>query len=229
MLTVDTVILDMDGTLVESNSAHARAWVKALGQEGFSVDYEEIRSLIGMGSDKLLPTAVGLDAESDKAKKIAEKQKEIFGREYQEDIQPTPGAKDLLTFLKENGIYLIVASSSGEERIQQMMKTADIKSLVDDWTSSDDADKSKPHPEIIFCALERTNSPEEKIIMLGDTPYDIEAAAAAGITIIAFRCGGWNDEHLEGAAAIYDHPADLLKHIEQSPLCRLSPQMIKGS
>lgn len=218
MPPLHTVLLDIDGTLIDSNDAHARAWVGALAAHGYDVPFEKVRPLIGQGGDKILPELTGLDPESGEADRITETRSEIFLERELPKLAPTPGARALLEYLSSLGLELVVATSAKAEEVDEILKQAGVADLIHAASSSDDAERSKPDPDIVQAALRKGRSPASHSVMLGDTPYDIEAAARAGVPAIALRCGGWTDDGLHGAVAIYDHPADLLAHFEDSPL-----------
>jgi HAD superfamily hydrolase (TIGR01549 family) len=212
------VLLDIDGTLIDSNDAHARAWVGSLAEHGYVVLFEQVRPLIGMGGDKLLPTLVGLDPDSDEATRIAETRGELFKQELP-SLRPTRGARDLLVLLRDEGLELVVATSAQEQEVEALLEQAGVADLIATKASADDAESSKPDPDIIRAALRKAGRYAFHSIMLGDTPYDIEAASGARVPTIALRCGGgWSDNDLRGAIAIYDDPADLTEHFATSPL-----------
>ncbi len=213
------VILDVDGTLVLSNDAHARAWVDAFAEQGYDVPFERVRPLIGMGGDKLIPAvAPGLSEDAEPGKTIAERRKEIFSQRYAPSLEPAPGARELVLRLKRDGLSLVIASSARAEELEALLNAADVAGLIEDATTSSDAEESKPAPDIVGAALEKLDLAPEEVVMLGDTPYDIESAQGCGVGVIAVRCGGWNDRDLQGAIAVYDDPADLLAHYDESPL-----------
>jgi len=219
-----TVLIDIDGTLVDSNDAHALAWVKALGEHGVQVPFDRVRPLIGMGGDKLLKAVAGIDANSGGGKGVSERRKEIFKREYLPTLRPTRGAQQLLEWLKDDRLTLAIATSAEGDEVQALLGVAGATKIVDVASSSDDADQSKPDPDIIHGALTRAGAQAVDAIMLGDTPYDVEAAARAGVGTIALRCGGWwGDEAFAGALAIYDDPQDLMEHYDLSPFKRPLP------
>lgn len=218
MKAVRGVLLDIDGTLVDSNDAHARAWVKALAEAGHPIKFEAVRPLIGMGGDKLLPRVSGIDAESEPGKRISERRGDLFLTEFLPQLRPCRGAEKLLDLLKARGLKLVVATSAKKKEMGPLLKVCGADRVIDDKTSSDDAENSKPDPDIIHAALEQIGLSADEVVMLGDTPYDIEAATKAGVRTIALRCGGWADAALGGAVAIYDDPQDLADHIDESPL-----------
>jgi HAD superfamily hydrolase (TIGR01549 family) len=212
------VLLDIDGTLIDSNDAHARAWVGALAEHGYVVLFEQVRPLIGMGGDKLLPALVGVDSDSDDAKRIAKTRAELFNRELP-SLRPTRGARDLLVLLKGEGLELVVATSAQEAEVEALLRQAGVADLIATKASAADAENSKPDPDIVRAALRKSGSYAAHSLMIGDTPYDIEAASSARVPTIALRCGGaWSDDDLRGAIAIYDDPGDLCEHFATSPL-----------
>ena len=218
MKSVKGVILDVDGTLVDSNDAHAHAWVEALAEFGIQVEFEKVRSLIGMGGDKLLPEVSGISEETPEGKQISKRRSEIFKERYLPNIKPFPKTKELLRRMRDDGLKLVVASSAKKDELKSLLKIAGADDLIEEKTSSDDAENSKPDPDIVKAALDASGLSPDEAVMLGDTPYDIESASRAGVRVIAVRCGGWNDKDLQGAIAIYDDPADLLEHYDSSPL-----------
>ena len=208
---VSAIVFDVDGTLIHSNSAHAEAWAQALTEHGFPHEADQIRPLIGMGSDKLLPAVARLEVESPQGDAILARKKTLFD-ERLPHLQPTRGARALLTFLRDQGKTLVVATSADEEEMHAILEQARVADLIPRRTSSDDADRSKPDPDIVKAALTRARTPASGAVMIGDTPYDIEAARRAGVDCVALRCGGWwEDRDLAGAMAIADDPQDLLE------------------
>jgi HAD superfamily hydrolase (TIGR01509 family) len=212
------VILDIDGTLVDSNEAHVQAWVEVLRAHGFAVTEEEIWPLVGMGGDNLLPRAVGVSKESELGEKISKERSELFKEKYLDRLRPFPEVRNLLTRMRENGLRLVAASSSKGDEVERLLEIAEVDDLMEESTSASDTERSKPDPDLIHSALDRIGIPAEEVVMLGDTPYDIRAASPAGVRVIAFRCGGFKDQDLDGALAIYDDAADLLARYDSSPL-----------
>jgi phosphoglycolate phosphatase-like HAD superfamily hydrolase len=212
------VIFDIDGTLVDSNDAHAHAWVDALAEAGHHVAFARVRPLIGMGGDKVLPELVGIDENSPEGKTIAERRGEIFRTRYFPAVRGLPGAQELVSLLVREGHALAVASSARKEELEDLLRCAGVDRLINLRTSSSDTDDSKPDPDVVHAALKQLGAEALEAIMIGDTPYDIEAAARAGVETIAFRSGGWSDKDLKDAVAIYDGPAHLRREYERSPL-----------
>jgi len=216
--TYSTVLFDVDGTLIDSNDAHAEAWVRAFAEVGIRVDPKQVRDAIGMGGDKLMPSVSGVEEDSPTGRAVSKRRGEIFTRELLPHLRPFPDAHRLVAALKARGYTLVAASSAKREELSRLLALAGADELLDGATSSDDADNSKPNPDIVQAALQRAQASPEHAVMIGDTPYDVAAAMRAGVKAIAFRCGGWRDENLSDAIAIYDGPSDLLQQIEWSPL-----------
>ncbi|MFN2397570.1 MAG: HAD family hydrolase [Gemmatimonadaceae bacterium] len=217
---VRAVLLDIDGTLIDSNDAHAEAWVAALSEAGFDVPFGKVRPLIGMGADKLLPMITGIESDTRKGKSIAQRRGEIFRNEYLPGLKPFQSARDLLLRMRQDGLKLVTATSSGDADVEGLLQAANVNDLIEAQTTASDASNSKPDPDIIEAALSRSGEPPGRAIMLGDTPYDVAAAKRAGVRSIALRCGGWLDAELAGAIAVYDDVADLLARYEKSPLAK---------
>jgi HAD superfamily hydrolase (TIGR01509 family) len=215
---VTAVILDIDGTLLFSNDEHAQAFVDAAQALRLPADFNTVRRLIGKGGDKLIPEAFGVSIDSEIGKKLDTSKGEIFRARYLPHLRPTPGARELLSRLRDDRANLIVATSANKEDVDLLLDRAGVRDLVHEIVSSDDVEASKPDPDIVQAAVEKSGEPAGRVVMLGDTPYDVEAALRAGIRIIGVRCGGWADDLLKGAAAVYADPADVLAHYEESPL-----------
>jgi HAD superfamily hydrolase (TIGR01509 family) len=164
-----------------------------------------------MGSDKLLPVIAGLEAESREGRAIARRKQELFAERLPR-LEPTRGARALVAHLRERGKTIVVATSAGSEEMNAILHQAGVADLIASRTSSDDAEESKPDPDIVLAALRRAGAAPDAAVMIGDTPYDIEAARRAKIGTIALRCGGyWPDGSLGGALAILDDPETLLQ------------------
>ncbi len=213
------VLLDIDGTLIDSNDAHARAWVDVLRRHGYKVSYEATRPLIGKGGDKLLQELIGLDDETAEGKRIADERKALFQQRDLPQLAATDGARALLEALRARGLRLVVATSAGNEEVDGLLKQAGLDGLVDEVASSSDADASKPDPDIVVAALEKAGLQPHEAVMLGDTPFDVASARAAGLDTIALRCGGWwDDDALGEAIEIHAHPRALLEALAATPV-----------
>ena len=212
------VILDMDGTLIDSNAAHVHAWVEALREHGHELSEQDIWPWVGMGGDNLLPAAVKISKQSPEGKAIAERRGEIFRSKYLPHLKPFPAVRPLLERMKADGLRLAIATSSPEDEVKKAIDILGIEDLLEETTSASDAAKSKPDPDVVQAALDRLKLKAGEVLMLGDTPYDIQAAGKVGIGVLAFLCGGFKDEDLKDALAIYDGAADLLARYDDSPL-----------
>lgn len=217
MANIRGIIFDVDGTLVDSNDAHAHAWVDAFSEFGYKVEFAEVRKRIGMGGDILLPDLMGMSDKENPGKKIASRRSDIFKHNYLPKLQGFAGSEQLIKRLQKEGFELAVASSAKEEELEPLLKIAGAHHLIEKKTSSDDAEQSKPEPDIIQAALKKLGLSPEECVMIGDTPYDIQAATKAGVRTLAVRSGGWSDDGLKGAEWIFDGPRDLLDNFERTP------------
>lgn len=214
----EAVLFDVDGTLIDSNDAHARAWVAAFAEAGYGVTFERVRPLIGMGGDRLLPAAVpGLSDDREPGKTIAARRAAIFKERELSAIQPTRGARELLEAARKRGARVVVATSSKKDDLDELLARGELGPLIDVASTSDDAEASKPAPDIIEAALAKAHVAANNAVMVGDTRYDIEAAHRAGVACVALRCGGNDPATLRDAEAIYDDPAELSGALDGPP------------
>ncbi|MFL5604613.1 MAG: HAD family hydrolase [Gemmatimonadaceae bacterium] len=219
------MIFDVDGTLVDSNDAHARAWIEAFAAHGITVAYDSVRRAIGMGGDKLMPLVAGIEEQSAEGKRISKRRADIFQSEWLPRLQPFAGVRDLVARLVHDEFRVAVASSAKEDELHSLLEVAGVADLIPTRTSSDDADRSKPDPDIVAAAVKHTGCPHERTVMIGDTPYDVEAAKRAGIQIIGLTCGGWERKDLLDASAIYADVAELLSKYEESILRQINSDL----
>ena len=215
------VIFDVDGTLVDTVDAHARAWQQAFGEHGHAIGFEAIRAQIGKGGDQLMP--VFLDAgELDAVGEALEQRRgAIFRERYLAGVQAFGGVRALFERLRDAGVQVALASSAKGEELEAYKRIAGIADLTEVQTTSEDAEKSKPHPDIFEAALSRLPGiAKADIIVVGDTPYDAEAASRAGLRCIGVLSGGFAEADLRraGCIAIFGDAAELLARFEQSPL-----------
>lgn len=212
------VLFDVDGTLIDSNDQHARAWVAALAEAGYPIPFERVRPLIGMGGDKILPALVpGLEEDSPEGKAIGESRKRAFAQRELETIPPARGARALLEAVRARGARVVVATSAKKSELQGLLARGDLGALVDVAATGDDATDSKPDPDIIGAALKKANVAARDAVMVGDTQYDIEAAHRAGVPCVALLCGGNPPETLRAADALYADPAELAESLDRPP------------
>ena len=212
------ILLDIDGTLVDSNDANARCWMEALLAHGVEVNYIKLREGIGMGGDNFLPKLAHIDAESEQGKAISQTRSEILKSKYMPTLKAFPQVKDLLTRLQGDGYQLVVATSAKPDEAEALLALTGARDLIREIATTEDAKNSKPDPDILHAALQKSGLSAEEVVMLGDTPYDVEAAQKAGIQSIGVRSGGWTAPDLKGALAVYNDPADLLAQYDQSPV-----------
>jgi HAD superfamily hydrolase (TIGR01509 family) len=209
---VSTLLFDIDGTLIDSNAAHAQTWAQALSEHSFPCEASRVRPFVGMGGDKLLPAVAGIAADSPQGQAINRRKKALFSERLPQ-LAPTRGGRLLVSYLRKAKKRVIVATSADDREMQALLDRAGVADLIPRRTSKDDAAHSKPDPDIVAAALAQAGSRRANAVMIGDTPYDIEAARRAGIRSIALRSGGyWSDAELAGAVAIFDDPAGLLAY-----------------
>jgi HAD superfamily hydrolase (TIGR01509 family) len=212
------VLFDVDGTLIDSNDQHARAWVAALAEAGYSIPFERVRPLIGMGGDKVLPELVpGLEEDSPQGKAIGEARKRSFKERELDTIPPTRGARELLEAVRARGVRVVVATSAKKSELDGLLARGDLGPLVDVAATGDEAQDSKPDPDIIGAALEKAGVEAADAVMVGDTKYDIEAAHRAGVACVALLCGGNDPATLREADAVYADPAELIGSLDGPP------------
>jgi HAD superfamily hydrolase (TIGR01509 family) len=214
------VLVDIDGTLLDSNDAHASAWVKALREAGHSVPFDKVRRLIGKGGDKLLAEVAGLSDNSSEGAEISDRRARIFRDEYLPSLKPFPRVRDLLQRLRRDGYRLVVATSAQEDEMHALLERTGGAEFFEQAASAADAKHSKPDPDIVKAALRKARCRPQAALMIGDTPYDIEAAGAADVRAIGLCSGGWSADALRGAIAIYENAADVLARYDTSPFFR---------
>lgn len=215
------VIFDVDGTLIDSVDLHARAWQEAFAHFGKHFDYERVRYQIGKGGDQLMPVFLSEEELEKFGEELEKHRGELFKREYLPRVRGFPAVRELFQRVRAEGLTIALASSAKEDELKAYKKLARIEDLVEEETSADDAEKSKPHPDIFEAALERLGDmrPSEAIVV-GDTPYDAQAAGKIGLKTIGLLSGGFPPEDLRaaGCAPLYRDAADLLANFDTSPL-----------
>ena len=213
------VLCDLDGTLLDSNHFHAAAWQRTFENFGFQVTFEDMVKQIGKGGDKVIATVVPEDRVKDLEEDLKNFRKDLFHREYMDRIVPFSDARGLLKRMRQEGLRVSVASSTNKEDLHAFLMLLRIHGLVEQHTTADDAQQSKPEPDIFQAALKKLGIEPGDALALGDTPWDVQAAGKAGVKTVALTCGGWTEQELKdaGAIAIYRDPADLLRRFEDSP------------
>ncbi len=220
---IKAVIFDIDGTLIDSVDAHAEAWQKAFKEFGREIKFYELRRQVGKGGDTFLPVFLTKREIEEFGEKVTDRRGEIFKNEFLKDIEPFPQVRELFERIKGDGKQIALASSANADELAEYKKIADIIDLIEEETSADDAKHSKPYPDIFQAALDKLEGVEaSEAIIIGDTCYDIEAAAAAKIKSIGVLSGGWVRTELlkTGAVKVYKDAAEILEHYKDSPAAK---------
>lgn len=223
MTSPKAVLFDVDGTLVDTVDLHAQAWVEALQHFGIEADFDDIRLQIGKGGDQLLSGLIPPDMLEQQAEEIQEFRSDLFERKYMSQVRGFPGVRELFERIKSSGQKIVLASSGHANEVETHKTTTNIADLIDDATTSEDAERSKPFPDIFEAALAKLGLSERSDAMVvGDTPYDVEAARAAGLSTIGVLCGGFTEQALRqaGCIAVYRDPQHLLDAFDESPLAK---------
>ena len=217
----NAVIFDVDGTLIDSVDLHAHAWQDAFREFGHEVAFDKLRGQIGKGGDQLLPVFLSKEEVAAKGEALNTRRSGIFKERYLSRIKPFPMVRELLQRIQDDGLRIALASSANKSELDAYKKAAHVEDLLQAETSTDDAERSKPEPDIFEAALQRLGDMDPKqVVVIGDTPYDAEAAGKAGLRAIGVLCGGWSEDALRraGCIAVYRDPADLLAQYDASPL-----------
>jgi len=210
-------ILDIDGTLVDSNFQHAVAWYRAFHQHGVVIPLWRIHRSIGMGGDQLVPTVAGDEVEEQLGDEIRPAHDAIYFTMIAE-VEPLPGARELIVELKDRGHTVVLASSAKATEVDHYIDLLDARELVDGWTSSADVEATKPAPDVVGVALEKVGGGEA--ILVGDSIYDCESAIRAGVEALGVVTGGFGESELReaGAVAVFDSLEDLQRELDGTPL-----------
>ncbi|WP_210529446.1 HAD family hydrolase [Rubellimicrobium arenae] len=223
MTRPEAVIFDVDGTLVDTVDLHAEAWVEILRRFGVDATFDEIRRQIGKGGDQLLPGLVPPDLLAQKQQEMEDARAELFTRDYLDRAKPFPGVRGLFERIRSEGQRIALASSGKADEVAHYKEVLGIADLLDVETTADDGDRSKPFPDIFDAAFRKLGLPDRRLAMVvGDTPYDAEAARGADLASLGVLCGGFPERALRaaGCVAVYRDPAHLLEAYADSPLAR---------
>jgi HAD superfamily hydrolase (TIGR01509 family) len=214
---IEAVIFDVDGTLIDSVDFHAESWERAFARYGHDIGFETLRAQIGKGGDQLMPEFLDEAELKREGPKIEKERGDLFKAEYLHRVKGFPACGDLFRALRERGLRIALASSSKSDELEVYKKIAGIDGLTDVETSSDDAEKSKPHPDIFQAALGKLKLAPDRAVVVGDTPYDADAARKAGVASVGVLCGGFAEADIRagGATRVYRDPADLLAHLDE--------------
>jgi HAD superfamily hydrolase (TIGR01509 family) len=215
-----TAILDVDGTLVDTNYHHAIAWYRAFRQHGIVLPIWRIHRHIGMGGDQLVPALCGEDVEVERGEDIRAAEKPLY-LSLIEEVEPFEGARDLIAEIREHGHTVVLASSAKENEVDHYLDVLDARELAHGWTTSADVEATKPAPDLVHAALAKAGGDGSGAgVMLGDSTWDCEAAARAGVETVALLTGGYAEEELReaGAVAVFESIADLRARLGETPL-----------
>lgn len=213
-------ILDVDGTLVDTNYQHALAWFRAFRAQGIVLPVWRIHRHIGMGGDQLVGALAGEEVERRLGDRIRAEETDRYG-EMIGEVEPFGGARELICDLRDRGHDVVLASSAKQQEIEHYVELLGARELAE-WTSSADVESTKPAPDLVHAALERANATPADGLMVGDTTWDVRAAARAGVETVAVMTGGFSREELIEAGAIYVHESveELLQALDRTPLAR---------
>ncbi len=223
MAKLEAVLFDIDGTLLDSNDANAYAWRKTFLEFGKDVPQPEIRASIGKGGDNLLPDFFSAEELEKLEETLGDRRSEIYQNDLLPKMKPFSLGRELGLRLRGDGIRIALASSAKAEELEVSKSLIGFEDLVEAETSTDDAENSKPDPDIFLAALKRLGNPDPaRCLVVGDTPYDVRAARKAGMRAVAVLCGGFSRESLEeaGALALFGSPAELLLRYEETPFAK---------
>jgi HAD superfamily hydrolase (TIGR01509 family) len=212
-------ILDIDGTLVDTNYQHVLAWYRAFRQHGHVVPMWVLHRHIGMGGDKLIEAVCDEEVEREQGDEIRAAEKPLY-KAMIEEVEPLEGARELLAGLKDAGHTVVLASSAKADELDHYLDLLDARDLADDWTSAADVEETKPAPDIVHSALDKANAEPQHAVMIGDTPWDIQAAEKAGVPTLAVMTGGFSEQELADAGALRVFPTieDLRAGLSETPL-----------
>ena len=213
----EAAILDVDGTLVDTNYHHALCWYRAFRERDVVVPMWRLHRHVGMGGDKYVAAVAGDDVEERLGDGLRDRWEELFD-EAIDEVVPFDGAREFIVDLKERGLTVVLASSSIEAHLDHFLDLLDVRDVADAWTMKDDVESSKPDPDLVATALEQAGTHDA--VMVGDTPWDVESAKRAGIETICVLTGGFGEAELRaaGAASVFDSVAELRRRLDASPL-----------
>jgi HAD superfamily hydrolase (TIGR01549 family) len=214
---VSAAILDVDGTLVDTNYHHAIAWHRAFSQNGVELPVWRIHRHIGMGGDLMVEALAGGEVEERCGDAIRDAEHDRYF-ELIDEVSPLEGSRELIEELQGNGTTVVLASSAKEDEVDHYLDLLDARELVDSWTTSADVERTKPHPDLVEAALEKAGTREA--VMVGDSVWDVEAAKNAGIETLAVLTGGFSAAELEerGAVRVFESIAELRERLGETPL-----------
>jgi HAD superfamily hydrolase (TIGR01509 family) len=217
-VAVEAALLDVDGTLIDSNYHHALAWYRAFRRHDIVLPLWRIHRAIGMGGDQLVPALVGPELDGEKGDDIRAARDEIYTGGLIDEVAPLEGAHELIAELKDRGLRVVLASSSPLDELERYLDLLEARELADAWTTKDDVEATKPEPDLILAALEKAKT--RSAVLVGDTRWDVEAARKAGVETVCLLTGGWSKQELReaGAVVVFESAADLRERLDETPL-----------
>lgn len=212
-------ILDIDGTLVDTNYQHAIAWYRAFRRHGIILPVWRIHRHIGMGGDQMIAALTDERTENELGETLRDTEKDVYS-ELIDEVEPMEGARDLISELGERSHLVVLASSAKEEEVEHYLDLLDARELADAWTSSADVESTKPAPDLVHSAVEKIGGSTDDAVMIGDTPWDVKAAERAGVGTLAVLTGGFAIEELResGARDVFESVAELRSALDRTPL-----------
>jgi HAD superfamily hydrolase (TIGR01549 family) len=212
-------VLDIDGTLVDTNYHHAVAWFRAFRQHGIVLPLWQIHRHIGMGGDQLVGALTDERTDEEKGDEIRAAEKTLY-MELIDEVETMEGSRELIEELKRRGHAVVLASSAKEDEVEHYLDLLDARELADAWTTSGDVESTKPEPDLVHAALDRAGDGNGEAVMVGDTTWDIRAAKSAGVPTLAVRTGGFGVDELReaGALSVFESVAELRAKLDQTPL-----------
>jgi HAD superfamily hydrolase (TIGR01509 family) len=216
---VSTAILDIDGTLVDTNYQHTISWARALARHDLVVPLWRIHRHIGMGGDQVVEALCGEEVEARLGDEIRDAEGELY-MELIDEVRPMEGARELILALRDRGHRVVLASSAEDEEVDRYLDMLDAREIADGWTTSGDVERTKPAPDLVHAALDRVGGEPDSAVMVGDTPWDVKSAAEAGVETIAVITGGFSEQELReaGAIAVFESVADLGEQLDATRL-----------
>lgn len=216
---MSAAILDIDGTLVDTNYQHALAWFRAFKRHRIVLPIWRLHRHIGMGGDQLVGRLAGDEVERDLGDAIRDAERDAY-EQMIDEVQPMEGARELIVELKRRGHAVVLASSAKEQELEHYLDLLDARELADAWTSAADVEATKPQPDLVHAALERIDHEPEHATMIGDTPWDVEAAKRAGVGTLTVMTGGFSEQELSdaGALAVFESVAELRERLRETAL-----------
>jgi HAD superfamily hydrolase (TIGR01509 family) len=216
---VSVAILDIDGTLVDTNYHHAIAWYRAFRQFDLVLPLWLIHRHIGMGGDQMVAAMTDEQTEQEKGDDIRAAEKTLY-LQLIDEVQPMEGSRELIEQLKARGHTVVLASSAKEDEVEHYLDLLDARELADDWTTSGDVESTKPAPDLVSAALQKAGGSADEAVMVGDTTWDVEAAAKAGVPTITVRTGGFGVDELKaaGAKAVFESVTELCQKLDETAL-----------